>query len=159
MSKLGNISWLRDKIYGDASNEIEENYSNDLWNMLENEDITIKSLYVEDISKFLEDKEFQLFVDTGEISFLHKVANTSEDMEDTINNLIDRIKNGEKLEYSLEEYKEFWKEIKFGIFLSDEPISDEAAEKSFKDRYFPEADKDFEVEKVFNKVIRYIYGG
>lgn len=63
-----------------------------------------------------------------------------------------------ELKYTLETYKDIWNEIKYGLFDSDETMSDEKTDKEFQERYFPNIDEDFEMEAQFNKVLRYIYG-
>lgn len=87
---------LKEIIYEEVCEVVNDNYTINLKNILENKGIEVQSMYIEDPAKFLNDKEFHIYIETNKVNFTHKVEYTFEDMETTIENILKVIKEEEK---------------------------------------------------------------
>lgn len=90
------IKKLKDGIYEEVCKVVDENYSCDLWNMLENEGIEVQSLYIVDPLKFLDDKDFDIYIDTSKVNVTFNVKDTFENTDVTVENILKQIKEEEK---------------------------------------------------------------
>lgn len=93
---MDSIKKLKEGIYDEVIKDISENYSTELWNMLEDNDIIVESLYVTEPFNFLKNEIYGIYVETDKINFTYKVKDAFEELETTIQNIMKEIEKKER---------------------------------------------------------------